>query len=117
MAPLKDAQLYAAYRNALKNRGFVGYVNWTEVALRWIRGALDCPTADEIGEAMYEHVSAGGEIDQVPERRPEWVEHDFHYDLRIGIGGRRLYIESRLMFDDPADPDDPTILIANVHDA
>jgi hypothetical protein len=33
------------------------------------------------------------------------------------IDGRRLYVETRLIYSDPADPDDPRILIANIHDA
>jgi hypothetical protein len=39
---------------------------------------------------MYEHVLHGGEIDEIPEKRPEWAdEYEFHYDLRFNIQVRR----------------------------
>ena len=117
MAPLKDPELLAAYKNALANRGFHDYINWTGVALDWLARNIEGYTPQGIVELIYEYVQSGGEIDQVPEKRPEWIKHDFHYDFRFDVGGRRVYVETRLFCDDPSDPDDPTILIANVHDA
>jgi hypothetical protein len=63
---------------------------------------------------MYKHVEGGGEIDQVKETRPEWNDFDFHYDLRVPIGGRLRYFETLLV---DGDPDDPIILVVNTHDA
>ena len=68
----------------------------------------------QIARLMCAYVQAGGEIDRVPERRPEWNDRPFHYDLRIPIGGRLVYIETILLDDDP---DDPTIRVVNIHDA
>jgi len=115
MAPLTDRNLRAAYRNALANRRFEGYVNWTEVAHRWVLRELDGVTPDAVVDLMWEHVDGECEIDQVPERRPEWPQHQFHYDLRLVIADRQVYIETRLLCDNLSDPDDPTILVANIH--
>jgi len=117
MAPLTDPILLQAYKNALANHRFEGYVIWTEVALCWVRRELDGDTSNSIAALMYEFVASGGEIDQVVETRPEWRHlYDFHYDLRFSIHGREVYIETRLDFDDPGDPDDPVVLVANIHD-
>ena len=117
MAPLADPILLTAYQNALANRRFEGYVNWTELAARWVRSELEGLTTSAVVELMHDHVMSGGTIDQVPETRPEWRHHEYHYDLRMDIGGRRVCLEPRLEFDDPTNPDDPVILVANIHDA
>jgi len=115
MAPLTDQNLRAAYASALANRRFEGYVNWSEVAQCWVRKELEGVTPNGVAELMWEHVDGGHEIDQVPERRPEWSQHQFHYDLRLVIGDRQVYIETRLVYTDLSNPDDPTILVANIH--
>jgi len=117
MAPLTDPILLAAYRNALANRRYEGYVRWTEVAQNWVRRELGEYTVRAVAQRMFEYVDRGGEIDQVEENRPEWRHYSHHFDLRFDLGGRRLYVETRLQFRDPSDPDDPVILVANVHDA
>ena len=116
MAPLTDPTLLRAYQNALRNHRFEGYVNWTEVAAQWVRRELERLTTTRVAELMHDFVMSGGEIDQVRETRPEWSEHEYHYDLRFQIAGRRVYLETRLLFDDPTDPDDPVILVANMKD-
>ncbi len=63
---------------------------------------------------MFRFFAAGGEIDQVREGRPQWSEHRFHYDFRIDIGGRLLYIETILVEDGS---EDPTIYVVSIHDA
>ncbi len=63
---------------------------------------------------MFRFFAAGGEIDQVRETRPQWSEHQFHYDFRMDIGSRLLYIET-ILFED--DPNDPTIHVVSIHDA
>ena len=117
MAPLADPTLLTAYQNALGNHRFEGYVNWTEVAARWVRSELEGFTTTAVAELMHDYVTSGGRIDQVRETRPEWPQHKYHYDLRFEIAGRRVYVETRLLFDDPTDPDDPVILVANMKDA
>ncbi len=66
---------------------------------------------------MYEYVVAGGAIDEQVETRPEYFSYEFHYDLRINIGGRRVYFETVLVCKDPNDPDDSMIEVVNVHEA
>jgi hypothetical protein len=66
---------------------------------------------------MHDFVAAGGIIDQQAETRPEWTTHDYHFDLRIPLSGRVLYIETRLIYRKPDDPDDPRIHVVNIHDA
>jgi hypothetical protein len=63
---------------------------------------------------MFSWFQAGGEIDQVPETRPEWNEQRYHYDFRIQIGDRLIYIETILVEDDP---NDPTVHVVSIHDA
>jgi hypothetical protein len=62
---------------------------------------------------MYDFMQGGGIIDQIPERRPEWNTWPFHYDFRLPIGARNVYIEVILQDDDPRDP---TIHIVSIHD-
>jgi hypothetical protein len=88
----------------------------TEQAYRWIRGELGNITLKEISRLMYEHVAAGGEIDEVPERRPEWTDrYEFHHDLRLTIQETPVYIETRLNWRLPLIPDESWILVVNVH--
>lgn len=105
------------YRNALRNWNFTGYVEFKERVQGWLRDELKVYVLREIRCAMFEHVEHGGEIDEQVERRPEYAHYEFHYDLRVKFGGRRIYFETVLLCDDADDPDDPIILVVNVHDA
>jgi hypothetical protein len=69
-----------------------------------------------IAALMYEHVRAGGEISEVKETRPEWADHEYHYDLRLPIQNRMVYIETRLFFREPLVPDESWILVVNIHE-
>jgi hypothetical protein len=62
---------------------------------------------------MHDHLQAGGVIDQVPESRPEWDTYPFHYDFRLKLGSRHVYIETILQDDDPKDP---TVHVVSIHD-
>jgi hypothetical protein len=95
MPPLTDPVILAQFQAVLANWNCTGYVTAKDVALAWI--------ADELG----------GIIDQVKETRPEWDDWPFHYDFRLPIRGRELYIEVLLQDDDPKDP---TIHIVSIHD-
>lgn len=114
MARLQDPEILARYQSALSNWYVTGYVEWKDLARDWILANLDGIKPRWVAELMWQHVQAGGEIDQVPERRPEWSDYDYHYDLRLRIADRLLYIETVLLDDDP---DDPTIRIVSIHDA
>ena len=63
---------------------------------------------------MHEHVQVGGIVNQVKETRKEWCAWAFHYDFRLRIAGRKIFIETILQDDDPKDP---TIHIVSIHDA
>jgi len=114
MARLTDPEILARFQRVLSQWRFTGYITWKPVARQWLEQNLEGFTARSIGEEMFRFVTAGGEIDQIRERRPEWSEYRFHYDLRLEIGGRLLYIETILVADDP---DDPTIHVVSIHDA
>jgi len=71
-------------------------------------------TLKGIAELIYRHFDSGGQIDQVNETREEWLDFKFHYDLRLTIAERRIYIETVLLSEDP---DDPEIQVVNIHEA
>jgi hypothetical protein len=114
MPPLQDPVLLARYQSALANWGVTGYVLWKETALTWLRQHLGGMDPRLVAQLMFRHVAAGGVIDQVPERRPEWSDYDFHYDLRLPIAGRLIYVETVLLDDDPTDP---ILRVVSIHDA
>lgn len=117
MPRLTDPTRLAAYRDALGNWAVAGYIEFelTDEARRWMKRELDGVTLRQVGCFMCEHVAAGGEIDEVKETRPEWLDHEFHYDLRIAIQGKPVYIESRLNFREPFVPDESSIVVVNIH--
>lgn len=87
----------------------------TEEAHRWIRKESGI-TLKEIGRLMHEHVAAGGQIDEVPERRPEWSGlYEFHHDVRLMIHEKSVYIEPRLHWRLPVVADESWIPVVNVH--
>jgi hypothetical protein len=105
------------YRNALSNWNFEGYVKFEErPAQAWLKSELPNHTLRGIAEQMYQYVKSGGVIDEQPETRPEYTSYEYHYDLRVSIGARRIYFETILICEDPDDPDDPFIVVVNVHD-
>lgn len=116
MPPLTDPIRLKAYRNALANHRFGGYVVWKDVAADWVWENLTGLQPSEIAYLMHRHVEAGGRIDEVVETRPEWEDYEFHYDLRLVIKQRRIYIETILIFKDPDDPDDPWIEVVSIHE-
>ena len=114
MPALTDPVVRAKIHHALSNWRFTGYVVWRQVAEEWVRRELDYHTTTRIGELMFEHVRAGGRIDQVEETRPEHSSFRYHYDFRLSVEGRLVYLETVL---DDDDPDDPTITVVNAHEA
>jgi hypothetical protein len=113
VAPLTDLKLRAAYQKALEeNLRFSGYVTWKVRAQEWVQKNLQGVSPRAISEMMHAYVASGGIIDQVRERRPEWLDFEFHYDLRITIDNRELYIETILLAEDP----EPEIRVVNIHD-
>jgi hypothetical protein len=118
MAPLTDRERLEAYRNALSNWRFEGYVrfNLSRQAHDWIRRELLNIPVRELAQLMHEHVESGGTIDEVRETRVEWSgKHQYHYDLRFVILSKPVYFETRLICRLPYVPDEPRIEVVNVH--
>lgn len=92
-----------------------GYVVWKKLPREWLDKHLPNYTHRAMNELMADHVRRGGEIHQVKETRAEHIEWRFHYDLRIPIINRRVYIET--VFVHERDPEDCTIYVVNMHDA
>jgi hypothetical protein len=109
MAPEILAKLW----RILSEWNCTGYITWKRVAREWVEKNLEGVSTRAIGEEMFRYVNAGGQIDQVRESRHEWSGFGFHYDFRVSIEGRLLYIETILVEDDP---DDPTLHVVSIHD-
>jgi hypothetical protein len=114
MAPLPDPQILAQFMAVLSNWNVTGYVTAKEIILDWIAENLKGHDLRSIAKLMHDHLQAGGRPDQVRERRPEYNDRDYHYDFRLPVAGRLVYIETILVDDDPTDP---TIHIVSMHDA
>jgi hypothetical protein len=113
MPPLTDAGIIAQFRAVLANWNFTGYVTAKDVALEWMANHLTGLTLKNVARALNDSLQRGDVIDQVAETRSEWSMWPFHYDFRIGLAGRDVYIETILVDDDPSDP---TIHIVSIHD-
>jgi len=114
MAKLTDPELLTCYRNALANWRYNGYVVFSPLAEEWLDKELG-ESPPRFAERLNDFVTAGGEIDQVVETRPEWNFWSHHYDLRFKVYGRLIYVETRLHVRDSTDPDDPIIRVVNIH--
>lgn len=113
MARLTDLELLALFREALSEWRADGYVVWKKLAAEWLRKELEGHTQKSIARLMHEHVEAGGDIDQVKERRERYRDlYEFHFDFRLNIDERRVYIETTL----DNTRTGPTITIVNMHD-
>ena len=100
----------------MQNWNVTGYVRFKPRVKKWLAAELPEDPLRGIARELYQHVEAGGEIDEQKERRTEWDDHEFHFDLRVRIETRHVYFETLLYCDDPNDPDDPFIEVVNVHD-
>jgi hypothetical protein len=115
MAPLTDPVLVRKFRETLKEWNCTGYIEWKRVPAEWLRRNLANLSQRAIGQMMWEHVHNGGVIDQVVETREEYRDrYPHHYDFRIRIAGRLVYIETCL---DESDRMGPTVLVVSMHDA
>ncbi len=114
MAPLTDQVTLGHFRDALREWRCEGFVVWKPVAAEWVRDNLDGRTPDSIAKLMHKYVEAGGEIDQVRERRDGWEDcNQFHFDFRPTLDGRRLYIETTLRVTSTG----PVVKVVSIHDA
>jgi hypothetical protein len=121
MPPLTDPQILACIASVLANWKTTDYVTAKDIALEWLSTNLPVSklghvALKQVAKMMCDHVLAGGTINQVRERRPEWSDRDYHYDFCLTVPGRAkdVYVETILVDDDPSDP---TLHIVSAHDA
>ena len=113
MARLTDLELWTLFHEALKEWRADGYIVWKRLPAEWLRIELEGHTQKSISKLMHEHIEAGGEIDQVKERRERYRDrYEFHFDFRLTIDERRVYIETTL----DKTSTGPTITIVSLHD-
>lgn len=118
MPPLTDPTRLDAYRDALQNWKYTGYVQFElpDEAYRWIRRQLGAITLRDLARRMHEYVASGGVIDEVRETRPEWSgQYEFHHDLRLEVEDQSVYVETRLNYRLPLIADESWILVVNIH--
>lgn len=110
---LNDERILGLFRTALAEWAIDGYVVWKRLPAEWVDANLEGYTTRAVAKFMFEHVQAGGVIDRVRERRPEFgVAYECHYDFRIAIDGRNVYIETVLNETRTG----PTITVVSMHD-
>jgi hypothetical protein len=113
MAPLTDPTLLGHFRDALREWRCDGFVVWKRKAAEGLRLLLGDHTQKSIAKLLYEHVEAGGVIDQIRERRSEYASrHEHHFDFRLNVDGRLVYIETTL----DLTPTGPVVTIVSLHD-
>jgi hypothetical protein len=119
MGKLTDPEILACYRNALANWRYDGYIVLTPPAEECLRRHLPGYAPRAFGELLFRFViQENGDIDQVVEAREEWRDQwSHHYDDRPIVGGFKLYVETRLRYNNVSDPDDPFIVVVNLHPA
>lgn len=113
MPPLTDAIILAKFHAILANWSYTDYVTAKPLALDWIANNLAGLSLKDVAKAMNDYCRTGGVVDQVRERRPEYSAWPYHYDFRLQLAGKEIYIETILQDDDPKDP---TIRIVSIHD-
>ena|SRR5437762_6025708 len=113
MPLLTDPVILAQFKQVLAEWNCTGYVTAKEVARHWITNHLGGLDLKDVAQAMYDFVAGGGVPDQVKETRPQWDVWPFHYDFRLTLAGKKVYIETILQDDDP---NDPTLEIVSIHD-
>jgi hypothetical protein len=110
------------YRNALRNEAkrlifrYSDYVVFNKRSQEWLLSEMAEYREWEICRILHAYVEGGGQIDEQTELRPEFAHFKYHYDLRISIGGRPIYFETVLEFEDADSEDDLTIVVVNIHD-
>lgn len=119
MSDALDPAELALVRNAVAlGRRFRGYCEWEEAAARRVRERppLQGLTPEGIKSLLCDFVVVeGGELSQVLENREDRQDYRFYYKAIIPVAGlgRGLFVEMRLIDDDP---NDPAVSIVNAHE-
>ncbi|MBI4614497.1 MAG: hypothetical protein HY720_12875 [Planctomycetes bacterium] len=101
----------SVFHEVLSEHRVVCYVHWKPLARRWIEQNLPGWGITAIVQLMWQWVDRGGEVDRVEETKEEYRDKwTHHYDLRIPVKDRRVYVETRL------DIEDKVAYVVNVHD-
>jgi hypothetical protein len=90
-----------------------GGVQWKRLAADWMRKNLENLSQQALNELILDHISSGGQVDQVEETREEYLHCQHHYDFRMPILGRAVYVETVLTEQKMG----PVVTIVNIHDA
>jgi hypothetical protein len=113
MGVLTDPNIQALYCQSLSYWNYTNYIYWKPLAREFVEINLEGYTTKLVGKLMHEHVQCGGFIYQIEEKREDWLEWRFHYDLYVSVGCQIVYLETVLVDDDPKDC---TITVVNAHD-
>ncbi len=111
MPRLVDEEIISKLRLAFEESNSGG-VQWKKLAAEWIRRNLESLTQQAVNELILKHIASNGAIDQVEETREEYVHYGFHYNFRIAILDRNVYIETVLSDHSMG----PVVTIVNIHD-
>jgi hypothetical protein len=116
MARLTDPDILARYKQALAEWAVSGAIELEGRAPVGLRATLEGMSSDNFKEALYLHVcEKNGEVDQVKEEREPWREHwEWHYDVRLTINGRNIYVETRLYPESFSHRMEPTIRVVQI---
>lgn len=107
-----DSPDISRYKAALSEWNVAGGVVWNSRSQDYVRTNMSL-SPKEIAKLMWEFVQRGGEIDAQPEtREPYRRERKFHYDLRLPLEGKDMYVETILVDDSRIDP--PHIQVVNI---
>ena len=111
MPPLIDEEIIARLRLAFEEASSGG-VQWKRLAADWIRRNLGNLTQQAVNELILNHIASKGRIDRVEETREEYRQFEYHYDFRILLLERNVYIETVLSDGRMG----PVVTIVNIHD-
>ena len=111
MPRLRDDDLIARLQLAFEESSSGG-VKWKRYAGEWVRANLETFTQEAVNDLILQHIKASGEVDQVTETREEYRHEKCHFDFRIPILERRVYVETVLHEEKMG----PIVTIVNIHD-
>jgi hypothetical protein len=113
MPPLSDQVTIELFREALREWSCDGFVVWKDVPRMWLARNFEGCSQKRIARLMHEHIERGGVIDQQPETREVHRDkHRFHFDFRLDVDGRMMYIETTL----DRTATGPVVTVVSFHD-